>query len=359
MERQLTELITGLLARGFSVTAIATDCDLPHHPRLRWIPVRAPARPFSVTYPWFFLLGTVLTARHRRGPVHTTGAIVFNRADLSTVHFCHRAVRDLPELGRSSRSGPLYALNATLTAALSRWAERYCYRRECTTCLAAVSQGGARELRRHFPAMDSSVAVIPNGVDLEAFMPDAAKRRTIRAAMGIPDAQKLAVFAGGDWERKGLDVAIEGVADADGWHLAVAGAGDRSRYMASAQRCGAAARIHFLGIRHDIASIFAAGDAFVLPTRYETFSLVTYEAAATGLPLLVTRVNGVEDILEDGVNGWFIGHDASDLSRRLGELAADERLRVRMGDAARAAAVRHPWSAMVDAYADIYERASR
>ena len=66
-------------------------------------------------------------------------------------------------------------------------------------------------------------------------------------------------------------------------------------------------RLHFLGSVDQMPRLYAAADAFVLPTSYETFSLVTYEAAAAGLPLLVTRVSGVEDLLADGLNGWFIG----------------------------------------------------
>ena len=44
---------------------------------------------------------------------------------------------------------------------------------------------------------------------------------------------------------------------------------------------------------------------------------MTHEAAAMGLPLLVGRVSGVEEILVDGENGWFVGSDPQGIARRV------------------------------------------
>src|SRR3982074_3612658 len=85
MQRQLTELVTGILRRGVNVTVIARTCELPPHSALRFIRVPGPSRPFIIAFPWFFLVASALTFRHRRGLLHTTGAIIANRADLSTV----------------------------------------------------------------------------------------------------------------------------------------------------------------------------------------------------------------------------------------------------------------------------------
>src|SRR5438445_10564531 len=74
MERQLGELVTGLLERGHRVTVVARRCELPPHTHLRWIRVRGPARPFALAYPWFFLIGSLLVWRRRQGLLHPTGA---------------------------------------------------------------------------------------------------------------------------------------------------------------------------------------------------------------------------------------------------------------------------------------------
>ena len=67
MERQLAELVTGLLQRGHTVTVLARVCAIAPHPGLRWHHVPGPARPFALAYPWFFLAGSFLVRRHRRG----------------------------------------------------------------------------------------------------------------------------------------------------------------------------------------------------------------------------------------------------------------------------------------------------
>ena len=85
-------------------------------------------------------------------------------------------------------------------------------------------------------------------------------------------------------------------------------------YEELAESYGVADRVEFVGATDDVASWYRRGRRFLLPTAYETFSLVTYEAAACGLPLLVTKVNGVEDLLRDGENGWFIERDAADIA---------------------------------------------
>jgi UDP-glucose:(heptosyl)LPS alpha-1,3-glucosyltransferase len=105
-------------------------------------------------------------------------------------------------------------------------------------------------------------------------------------------------------------------------------------------------------------SLYAAGDAFVLPTAYEAFPLVSLEAAASGLPLLVTRVSGIEDLLRDGFCGWFVAREPRDIARRLNELGSNQALAVRMAAAARAVAAGYSWEAMTDKYRSLYSELS-
>jgi len=164
----------------------------------------------------------------------------------------------------------------------------------------------------------------------------------------------VALFVGGEWERKGLRFALEAVGKTPAWHLAVVGKGDVARYRRLAAKVGAGERTYFAGQTGRTGWYYAAADAFLLPSAYETFSLVTFEAAAAGNPLLVTRVSGVEEILVDGQNGWFIERDADVIAKRLGQLQSDERLRQEMGHAAQAASRRYGWTSVVDAYARLY-----
>lgn len=355
MERQLYELCTGLLARGHRVIVIARRCEIPPDPGLHWIRVRVPLRPHSLAYPLFFLLGSLAVRRHREGLLHTTGAIVGNRADLSTVHFCHHGYRAAVGTPQASRSNLPYRLNGAVSAWMSRAAERFCYRPNRTRRLVTVSRGVARELERYFFDRADDVVVIPNGVDRVRFAPDPSARAKTRSQLGLAADDLVALFVGGDWDRKGLSFAIEGVAGADGWHLLVVGRGDQGRYRGLAERCGAGDRVHFVGGTPEPARYYASADAFLLPSAYEAFPLVGLEAAAAGLPLIACRVSGVEELLEEGRDGWMVEREAAPITEKLRSLNADAALRIAMGRAAREGSARYVWGAVVDAYVRLYE----
>lgn len=359
MERQSEQLVRRLLAAGRTVTVIARSCAVPAHPRLRFVRVPTPTRPFTLAFPAFVLVASLLAARHRGAVLHTTGAIVANRVDLATVHYCHRVAARRVDGSRASRRALPYRLNARLAAIMSRRAESWCYRPARTGLLCAVSDGGARELREEFPAMGQSVRAIPNGVDASLFRPDQAARAEVRSDLGIGDDEPVALFVGGDWERKGLPHAVDALEAAHGWHLVVAGSGDPEPLIARARDQRSGDRLHFLGRVSDTARIYAAADAFVLPTSYEAFPLVVLEAAATGLPVLVTHVNGVGAVVEHGVTGLFIERTSASVAAALRKLSGDREAAREIGAAARRTACRYTWDAMALAYDALYRERER
>lgn len=347
MERQLTALVSGLLDAGHRVTVISWTCEVPPHPNLRWLRVPGPSRPLALAYPFFLLVASALVRLRGRGELHSTGAIVLNRTAVCTVHFCHRALAQVSSASRASRPGAAYRANAWAVRRISRLAERWCYRPGRARRLIGVSGGIARELGEHFPHMRGRIAVIPNGVDTEHFHP--APRPAPR-----PGEALRVLFVGGDWERKGLPIAIAALAECPCAELDVVGAGDVEGQRRLARRHGVEGRVHFRGTTADTAPAYRGADVFALPTAYESFSLVTYEAAASGLPLLATRVNGIEDLVRDGVNGWFVERSPADLAARLRALQADPELRRRMGTAARRDSLGFSWQRVVEAYRQLY-----
>jgi glycosyltransferase involved in cell wall biosynthesis len=356
MERHNEQLIGRLLDAGRPVTVLARSCHLASRPGLQFRRVPTPRRPFTLAYPAFFAVASLLLGRRHDATLHTTGAIVLNRADISTVHYCHRAAANHVDGSRASRPGVLYELNQRLGAWMSRVGESWCYQPRRMSLLAAVSRGVADEVCTAFPAMAESVEVIPNGVDTAVFRPDPAARARIRARLGLSDADQLMLFVGGDWQRKGLSFAVGALAAAPGWQLAVAGKGDQRPVRAQARAAGVQSRIHLLGRVAEMPALYSAADAFVFPTSYEAFPLVALEAAAAELPLLITRVNGAEELVEDGVNGWFIDRDSADIARRLQALTASgERARA-MGVAARSATGRYSWDEMAERYLALYSQ---
>jgi len=357
MERHLEQLVLRLAELGHDVRVIARRCQLPSHPRVRWIRVPGPTRPFSLAYPSFFALGSILLRRHRRGIVHVTGAIVLNRADVATVHLCHRALAIQGVTRRSRQRSLAYATNAAIARWLSRAAERWCYRPRRLGALVAVSDGVAAELRRCFPSLADRVTTIPNGVDHLAFQPpDADARARVRGDLGLPPNRLMALFVGGEWGRKGLRFAIDAISRRPEWDLLVAGGGDRAWCERFAASVGVIDRVRLFGSTEDVLALYQAADAFVLPSAYEAFSLATLEAASCGLPLLATRVSGADELVQEGINGWFVRQDGGDIAARLGALAADAQVRAGMGAAARDSSLRYSWDAVAIAYAALYQR---
>jgi UDP-glucose:(heptosyl)LPS alpha-1,3-glucosyltransferase len=353
MERVLLELIKGLVAAGDRVTVIARTCDAPGL-GIVFHRVPGPSRPFVIAYPWFFIAAGLILRRHRDGLVQTTGAIVANRVDITSVHFCHRGFESKVGIPRASRSGLLFHFHARLAAAMARIGERLCYRPSRVSHVVAVSRGVAEELRDHYPAIADAIVVIPNGVDVDRFAPSPVRRALTRSKLGLPNDALVALFVGGDWERKGLALAIDALAESPRWTLLIAGSGDQKHYLARAKRSDVADRTTFLGAVADIAPIFQAADVFVLPTAYEADPLVALEAAATGLAVLATPVNGIVDLIRDTVSGYRIQRDAASIADRLMQLAALPDVLARMGAEARLAAAGRSWHSVVRLHRELY-----
>ncbi len=353
MERVLAELVLGLRVLGHRVTVIARTCELPASAGVEFHRVRGPSRPFLLAYPWFMLAGSLAVWRRRRGVVQVTGAIVLNRVDVVSVHYCHHAGPSTP-----SRSTPLFRAHIKAAGLASRLGERLCFRINRTAAIVCVSEGVAQETREHFPELADRVLTIHNGVDTERFAPGLRREQAsaMRAMLRIAEDRLIALFVGGEWERKGLRPAIEALATAPGWDLLVAGSGDQRRLRELAESLGLDGAVHWLGLSRDVGLLYELADAFVLPTSYETFSLVTFEAAASGLPILVTPVNGPRELIEDGENGFLITREPREIARRLDQLAADPALRARLGRAARQSTLRFGWTAMVAKHAELYAR---
>src|SRR5262249_60529848 len=121
--------------------------------------------------------------------------------------------------------------------------------------------------------------------------------REERDRLGLGEDELALVFVGSEWGRKGLEPVNRALPSAPGWTLLVVGDGDAERYGAIAYELGVGARVRFLGVRSDVAVVYELADAFVLPSSYETFSIVTFEAAAGGLPVLPPPLSGVGQLV--------------------------------------------------------------
>jgi UDP-glucose:(heptosyl)LPS alpha-1,3-glucosyltransferase len=353
MERQLSALIMGLRRLGHPVTVIARTYELPASAGVTFHRVRGPGRPFLIAYPWFLLAGSLAVRRWRRGVVQATGAIVFNRLDVIAVHYCHQVATATP-----SRSTPMFRIHVRLAGVMKRVGERLCFAINRPAAVVCVSEGVAEEIREHFPRLADRVLTIHNGIDTEGFTPAMRQRdaQALRTRLAIPDGRLVAAFVASEWERKGLAPLLQALALAPEWDLVVAGGGDEAHYRELADSLGVGAAVHWLGVTREVQLVYELADAFVLPSSYETFSLVTFEAAASGLPVLATPVNGVRELIEDGYNGFLISREPRAIADRLTQLGADPALRTRLGQAARRSALAYDSERMVAGHHKLYVR---
>jgi glycosyltransferase involved in cell wall biosynthesis len=353
MERQLVALLTGLRRLGHEVTVIARTCELPAEVDVAFHRVRAPGRPFLLAYPLFFIMGSLAVRRLRRGVVQATGAIVLNPVDVIAVHYCHQLGPATP-----SRSTRLSRLYIKMVGQMNRVAERMCYERNRSATFACVSEGVAAEMREHFPKAAERIVAIQNGVDTDRFAPGIRAQEAVamRATLGIPRERLVGAFVGSEWERKGLAALIRALSYAPDWDLVVAGGGDEERYRELARSVGVGQAVHWLGVTRDVQAVYQLADALVFPSSYEAFSLVTLEAAASGLPILATPVSGVRELIQDGQSGFLISQEPSMIGECLQRLAVDAPLRKRMGGAARQAALAFSWDRMVARHDELYSR---
>jgi glycosyltransferase involved in cell wall biosynthesis len=351
MEKAMKETIVGLLEQGWQITLFARVCELRPHPGLRWRKVPTPRRPFLIAFPLFALVaGVRLVFRGDKAvPVASLGAIVPNRVDIVTVQFCHAGFRR-QSIIRASRGTWLFRTHNRIAKALALAFERWCYRAGRVRRMTAVSELVKEELEEHYQLASVPIDVIPNGVDPDRFRHDPDMRERERERLGLSEGELAALFVGGDWQRKGLEIAIAAVADA-GWRLIVVGRGDEPAWAVKAQERGA--RVHFCGHLPDPANVFCAADAFILPSYYEGFALVVIEAAAAGLPLLVTDTTGAASLV-DRSGGVTFPPDAGAFSAELKRLARHPDTRRQLARLAQEAAQDLAWPRIIPAYARAY-----
>ncbi len=155
-----------------------------------------------------------------------------------------------------------------------------------------------------------------------------------------------------------IDAIAFAVAERAQVRLAVVGDGPlRPEVEAAIARHGLADRVQLLGIRHDVAVLLAGADGFVSAARWEGLPRTVLEAVAVGVPVAVTDVGGVRDIIDPGRTGVLVpSEDPPALGRAVVDLVdhpADARSRA---EAARLAIDEFDERTMADRTMDLYDR---
>ncbi|GLW55818.1 glycosyltransferase [Kitasatospora phosalacinea] len=214
----------------------------------------------------------------------------------------------------------------------TRWANALTYRRNdavvAVSHAVAAGVGGRRA--------DGWLTVVHHGPDLGGAPSGPAARRAARAELGLPEDALVVGTVGNLTAKKDQASLLAAFAllrgRVPGARLVLVGSGPLEADL----RARAGEGVLFAGMRADVPALLPGWDVFCLSSRQEGLPVALMEAMTSGLPSVATRVGGIPEIVDDGVEGRLVAPgDPAQLARALGELA-DPALRARMGAAARA-----------------------
>ena len=184
--------------------------------------------------------------------------------------------------------------------------------------------------------------VIPNGIDVGRFGPArGGEAEALLRSLGRTDRPLVLGTVGRLDPVKDQTTLIDAIgrvrAAGRDVVLVVVGDGPRRRQLeASRDGLGLRDAVHLLGTRTDIPELLRSFDAFALSSVSEGYSIALLEAAASGLPLIATRVGGNAEIVRDGVNGTLVPpRDPDALAHAIAAMADDATRRRRLGRASR------------------------
>ena len=238
---------------------------------------------------------------------------------------------------------PMGAVNSGIKLFLKRVDVRL--RRHRPDHFVFESQAMARTAThgRGLPADQASVVYL--GVDTETYRPRSRDEGLLARLFGIPADRRILFFSGHMEERKGVRVLVDAMIDLvdhrgrRDLHLLVLGnrPGEEQRFIEQLSGTQAEGHVTFGGYRNDVPIILPQCDiGAIASTGWDSFTVSALEMASAGLPLLVSRLQGLVETVDEGVTGYCFPpgmHQA--LADRVVQLLDHSDLRREMSRAAR------------------------
>ena len=249
------------------------------------------------------------------------------------------------------------------------WARRpplgslYGFTARFTDCLIAVSDQVKQYHLRYTGVPAGKVVTIENGIDPGLFSPERQDGAAVRAHLGIsPDAPLFGAIGRLVVQKNHamlIRAAAEIVRSLPNARFLVVGDGPlRSELEDQVRKAGLIPAMLFPGLRSDIPAVLSALDVLVFTSKWEGLPRALLEGMATGKPVVATAVDGVTDVMVDGVTGLLTPPDDTEaFVRACLKLIEQPAVRVQMGNAGRSRVLeRYSLDTMLDRTISLYSR---
>ena len=227
----------------------------------------------------------------------------------------------------------------------------------------AVSRHTADHMTDAEAAPRSKLRAIHNGIDFSRIRMSSQSSITDIRREFSAEGDFLVLIVARLHPEKGYDDLFQAIAKikertSRGLQLLIAGRGTfEDAFKARVRGLGIEDNVRFLGFRRDVPDLMSAADIVVLPSVAEAFGLVLTEALYLGTPVVATRVGGIPEIIDDGVDGILVPPaNPEALGGAILNLLEDEDLRKSMGGRGRDKVIdKFQFNTMVRAYEGVYE----
>ncbi len=197
-----------------------------------------------------------------------------------------------------------------------------------TDCMIAPTEKVESILKKY--KCKIPVEVVPSGVDFDVIVSNKnnAERQDFRRSIGIPDGKKVILYSGRLAEEKNLDeiIGFLGRNKPDNAVFLIVGDGPyREEIEKKIEEFGLKDITIMTGMvsYSEMKNYYCAGDVFVSASQSETQGLTYIEALANGLVLLCKKDECLDNVLQDGINGYAYTNE-SQFSERLDRLLTED-----------------------------------
>jgi len=180
-----------------------------------------------------------------------------------------------------------------------------------TDRLVMLTDQERRDHLRFRVAPEEKFATVHSGVDLRRFTAPADERGEVRKSLGIPDGALVVGAVGRLTAVKGhrhlLDAARAVIDRCPKTVFVFLGAGELLGVLQrQAAALGIESNVRFAGWRPDVSLAMSAFDLFAFPSVNEGMGKALVEAMAMEKPVVASRIGGIADLVNDGVNGFLV-----------------------------------------------------